>query len=281
MKLNKQDIRELYVALLSAFPAKDTLSRMVYFELDESLDTIAYGIEQSTVIFNLIKWAKSKGKLSKLILGAYQQNPGNPELKVFHQNHYETINQLIHYEGIADRKTQPLIACAGNSLKEEDWKNLFEILSPDDFAYLQIAFFRAFKAAYNMEFLTIRPDSPQMNNLDDIQNLLTQYNKPTLFLHFVEFALELFQKEDSNDLIAMREWCHRISKQYKVPSRTIESVPKIDRQGYLFVALEESGSDVIVYPELRVAEEKKPIEFGVSPVKCSFMDNTFAKKIAF
>ncbi len=34
----------------------------------------------STIIFNLIGWAESTGKLEELIRGAYRQNPDNPKL---------------------------------------------------------------------------------------------------------------------------------------------------------------------------------------------------------
>jgi hypothetical protein len=71
-------------ALLSAFPSKNDLEQLVYFKLDgKNLDHIVEtsGQNLSGIVFKLIQWSESKGCLGKLIQGAYEQNPENPELK--------------------------------------------------------------------------------------------------------------------------------------------------------------------------------------------------------
>ncbi len=89
-KLSKEQYHELYIALLSAYSNRDALEQMVRFKLGESLETITGGENQSAVVFNLMKWAESKGKLQELITQAYQTNPGNLELKAFYQKLLET-----------------------------------------------------------------------------------------------------------------------------------------------------------------------------------------------
>ncbi len=113
MKLNSQEYKDLQTALLSAFPNKTTLRQMVRFQLDENLDAIVGGETLEAVIFNLIEVAQSKGKLSQLITGAYQENPDNPELKAFYQKQFSrTVNpiQPSSLEILTDnRNTEKLI----------------------------------------------------------------------------------------------------------------------------------------------------------------------------
>jgi V8-like Glu-specific endopeptidase len=83
MKLNGQQKQALYEALLSAFLTRDSLSQMMVFKMNESLEKVAGGDTYSNVVLNLILWAESHGLTEKLIVGARAQNPGNPELLAF------------------------------------------------------------------------------------------------------------------------------------------------------------------------------------------------------
>ncbi len=91
MKLTKQEYKELQNALLSAFRHQDMLKQMVKFQLDQTLEDIIGGEDNSTRIFNLIQWAESYGKLRELITGAYEENPNNPELKSFYEKYLRAI----------------------------------------------------------------------------------------------------------------------------------------------------------------------------------------------
>jgi V8-like Glu-specific endopeptidase len=88
MSLSGGEIKKLFEALLDAYPTFPELSAMVEFHLEENLEAIAGSGILRPVILNLIKWAKARGKkLDLLIMGAYEENPDNLELKKF----YETI----------------------------------------------------------------------------------------------------------------------------------------------------------------------------------------------
>ena len=88
MSLSGSEIEKLFEALLKAYPTYDDLSELVLFQLDESLEAIAGSGRLRTVVLKLINWAKARGKkLDLLIMGAYEKNPDNLELKEF----YETI----------------------------------------------------------------------------------------------------------------------------------------------------------------------------------------------
>jgi hypothetical protein len=88
MSLSKDQRKELFDALLSAFPDKDKLAIMISLELDEKLNNITSGDDHRTRVFYLIEWAESQGKLDDLIKGAYEANSNNPKLKQFYNKSY-------------------------------------------------------------------------------------------------------------------------------------------------------------------------------------------------
>lgn len=83
MQLTGKQQKQLETALLSAFPSRDALQRMVLYQLEQNLATIAGGDNLSTIVFNLITWASANGQIKQLITGAQNENPGNPELRAF------------------------------------------------------------------------------------------------------------------------------------------------------------------------------------------------------
>ncbi len=90
LKLKGDQRQQLLQAIISAYPSETDLEMMVSFKLDENLHAIAGGGNRTQVTFNLIKWAEARGKLGRLILAAYETNPGNQELRDFYQS---TIQQ--------------------------------------------------------------------------------------------------------------------------------------------------------------------------------------------
>ncbi len=73
--------KKIFDAIISAYPIKINLEMMVNFELEEKLDAIAGGENIQEIVFNLIEWAESNGKLKQLVKAAHESNPGNTELK--------------------------------------------------------------------------------------------------------------------------------------------------------------------------------------------------------
>jgi len=91
MKFSGTKVQSLHKALLSAFPTKSYLEQMIRFQLDENLDTIADGTDHSERVFNLIRWAETKGKLDELINGAIKANPSNPLLNASADAHLHQL----------------------------------------------------------------------------------------------------------------------------------------------------------------------------------------------
>ncbi len=87
MNLSGAELKKLVNAIISAYPSKEDLAMMIQFELSENLEAIASGNNLTQLVFNLItKWAVPRGKISPLIIAAYETNPDNPELKEFYES---------------------------------------------------------------------------------------------------------------------------------------------------------------------------------------------------
>jgi hypothetical protein len=81
MGLSGLQSRKLQEALLSAFPQKDSLEQMLFYELDKKLDEIAGGGNLKTIVFELIAKANAENWVTQLITGARSANSGNQLLQ--------------------------------------------------------------------------------------------------------------------------------------------------------------------------------------------------------
>lgn len=88
MKLNGNDLQQLVNAMLQAYSNKSDLEQMVRFKLDQSLDEIAGGKTIRDIVFNLINWAESRGKLQDLLNAVSQERPDNSNLQ-------NIVNELL------------------------------------------------------------------------------------------------------------------------------------------------------------------------------------------
>ena len=79
--MDGQQFEKLQKALISAFPEKSQLERMLLFKLDKRLDVIAGGTNYQDVVFNLIKNADAQNWVKDLISAARRSNPGNQSLE--------------------------------------------------------------------------------------------------------------------------------------------------------------------------------------------------------
>ncbi|WP_437314415.1 effector-associated domain EAD1-containing protein [Sorangium sp. So ce385] len=70
-------------ALLDAFPSRVEFERLILFGLNEDLDTIASDNNLQAAVFEVLKWAKARGKLERLLEEARRRNRDNPILRDF------------------------------------------------------------------------------------------------------------------------------------------------------------------------------------------------------
>lgn len=97
MQLSGGELKKMVNAIISAYPIKEDLAMMVQFELEENLDAIAGGGNQTQLVFNLVtKWAIPRGKIYRLIIAAYETNPNNTELKEFYESVVLKKRFIVH-----------------------------------------------------------------------------------------------------------------------------------------------------------------------------------------
>ena len=80
MEWSGKQLKLLETALLRAFPNVSDLQRMVRFNLNEKLAEITGGDTLTDMVFFLLQWAESRGKLDDLLQAARAANPDNPDL---------------------------------------------------------------------------------------------------------------------------------------------------------------------------------------------------------
>ena len=73
--------KEIRLALLEAFPLLSELKLVVEETIGEPLQNITMANDMPTVAFDLIGWAKARGRLAELIIGASAERPKAPKLR--------------------------------------------------------------------------------------------------------------------------------------------------------------------------------------------------------
>ena len=94
IKLTGSETKILLEAIISAYPSKDKLGRMVSDELKQNLEVIAGGGNLEEIVFNLIEWTKAVGRLEELIKAAIKGNPEDEKLRIF----YESISDRFNHQ---------------------------------------------------------------------------------------------------------------------------------------------------------------------------------------
>src|SRR5437763_1000863 len=73
--------KEIRLALLDAFPTPSDLRMLVEETLNEPLQNISLANDMPTVAFDLISWARARGRLTELIAGAAAERPRSNQLQ--------------------------------------------------------------------------------------------------------------------------------------------------------------------------------------------------------
>jgi len=81
-------LEALQQALMSAYPNKPALNRLLRFEMDLRLNAIAGGSNYTDTVFSLIEALEAQGRLPELVSAARRKNLGNPRLKAFVESLY-------------------------------------------------------------------------------------------------------------------------------------------------------------------------------------------------
>lgn len=81
MQIDGRQERQLHKALLSAFPTREALEKMVRYGLHENLATIAGNGTLDDTVFRLVRWAVTNGRPEELVNAALGENCRNRQLR--------------------------------------------------------------------------------------------------------------------------------------------------------------------------------------------------------
>ncbi|MDY6902996.1 MAG: GUN4 domain-containing protein [Cyanobacteriota bacterium] len=131
MQLSGEQRKHFHKSLLSGFPSKSKLKQMVSFELDENLDEIAMGENYSEIVFELIRWAESHGKVNDLLTAARSSNSGNLDLQSFEEKIQSQFDKNSKSEiNVYSSKAKYLYHYKFRAECQHDVDELNKILSP-------------------------------------------------------------------------------------------------------------------------------------------------------
>ncbi|MCE7985230.1 MAG: tetratricopeptide repeat protein [Caldilinea sp. CFX5] len=140
MQMSGDRLAAIEQALLDGFD-RQSLSQLVRFELNESLDKIADGANLQSVVFNLIAWAERNDKVIDLINAAYRYNPNN---KAIQQLVSDLTEKKLSDEPSAEKLEMPPISTAKgrqqyNYQHNDEHNSDAQLLSPFTYVVISLA----------------------------------------------------------------------------------------------------------------------------------------------
>lgn len=90
--MNGRQMQNLNAAICDAFRDPATLGRAIYFATGTHLDSIAGPAALDHRVFEVIRWAESRGQTATLVTGLRKENPGNALLRAFADEYLGTTS---------------------------------------------------------------------------------------------------------------------------------------------------------------------------------------------
>jgi len=181
-KLKGEHRQKLCTAILDAFPNSGKLEQVIDFGLDQNLDAIATGGDYSEVIYKLLKWAESEGKLQQLMDALRHRdygNPGNPQLKSVCQKLQQSQPVGEHFYNLINPCNFDLSTLIDKCLDEVyEQRGLVGIVLPCDDDAFQANFCQRLKQELgksNMQIKRALALNPRMTSVETAINIIKRY----------------------------------------------------------------------------------------------------------
>jgi hypothetical protein len=203
----------LYMALLSAFPTRSELERLVDFRLGINLDSVARTGSLSETVFNLIQWAKATGKLHELIEAAVAENPANPELRAYAT--HQGFAELVGY--VRSSSSNPPVQMTWQMRR--DLYNQLRIIR-DDNQLREYCF-----------YLKIKYDDLEGDDLPSkIQNFMNEMERQNRVEDLAQVANEIAERENKEKLVAerTRQESNNFSNEKETPQYTTQHLDYVN-----------------------------------------------------
>lgn len=238
-KLSGQEKEKLTKAILDAYRDKGSLKMMLSFKLDKNLDEIAGEDNLQLVVFNLIEWAESQGKLKKLIEGACESNSGNKNLQGIRQKFFPRLSDSMNLQHRA------------SIISLQQWKDLCLIIAEINlFILKKVCRITLENHSKFQDVLGNCPELIEPENLGIFKTIfLDKYPKndrdiPTI----IEFAERLTKEREisTNVREQLNLWVKAVAKELniKLPSYEGRQSSNLTRlNSYLLVTVTPNSSD--------------------------------------
>ena len=207
-KLSGEEVGELRDAILDAYRDKGKLKMMVRIKLEKNIDEIAGGDNLQLVVFNLIEWAESQGKVKKLVEGACEENPDNQSL----QDIRKKLFSFLYNIGIEDNTPIPI----------EKWEELSTILKKiNDFELFYFICYQTLENVPRIKYLLPNEDDliklRNHKSLSYLKNIfLEKYTyKDKEVPNIIEFALRLAKEKEKvkkNQQEELKNWVNSVAE---------------------------------------------------------------------
>ncbi|MBD1848288.1 hypothetical protein H6F89_34060 [Cyanobacteria bacterium FACHB-63] len=237
-ELTPEQLHALCKALEVAVPEPETLERIV-LGLGEYLTNIPKANTHPGLILNLVKWAKAKGKIRKLIIEVSLESPLNPQLQQFVKKHIQSLLELDPIDLPRDLLFS-LISCLQetNDFTESIWRACIKTLPNLDIS------------SPNIKDLVFHGElSGEVKWLIILELLLHTWegNDEKGQLNIVKFVenLEVFSEESYKS--SLTQWLKELPTSLRPLSRTSSSISRQERpsnetlkslQAYFLIVIE-------------------------------------------
>ena len=115
MNLDGRTIKKIQDALVSGYPQMAALRQMVRIQLDVNLAEIVADGNLRDVVFDLIVWAESSGRVQELAIKAKEHNPKNPLLR-------ELPDEITHFQKPISNSLDNGKDNLGEAIAGESWQ---------------------------------------------------------------------------------------------------------------------------------------------------------------
>lgn len=229
--------------------------------IEESLDEIANKGSLEKDVFELIRWAKSKGHIDELYSELCQCNADNPR-----------IADLQREIGGTN-----LISGEDDKIPDEAWQILYGIFASRNRPEVSRAFLDSFELSVGRPFHRVYPEKDSFN-LQQIYQTLEDLDDPKLTAAFANGALTRMKAENNatdDQITQLSQWRDLLLSIGDLTLADIQPPDTTIKQGYLLVSLQEhpkrtqkEGVYVTVYAELHIVGQAKPTPMGNAPLTC-------------
>ncbi|MDJ0676095.1 MAG: effector-associated domain EAD1-containing protein [Calothrix sp. MO_167.B42] len=255
------NIKELHKVIIKYFDEFD-LQKLVDYELNENLDVIVEGKNLDQIVFYLLRWAKSQGKLQQLVEVLCNEKPENELLKKIKNNLFPSI---LHFAGI-----EPHIG----SIASNQLNNLWLIITDIDLRILtNICKIALENSSKIQDVFGSFPELINPRNLGIFKTILLEnnYTNDRDVPSIIEFAERLSKEPEVSQDVRhkLKNWVETLARELNINLPTYEerkssTLTKVN--SYLLVTANPSSTDTF-YLQAELIPNYVPNDNNIERIK--------------